>query len=578
MSTTALARSPRALSTPARGRGGRRRRRASDRCAATARSGAGEDERDARSAEVVDLFERSSGPVGAVARAEAAIAAVRAMTAVRGTASGSSTTERADEATRGGVGGGRARDDARAHALARDGVGGTGTTDSGVGGRSGGGAGEKSALKNVGKTADEPKAEAFNPGSDFWTWSPPEVEDNGPTPKLQRKTETRVSAAVAEAERVPEASLQLKFQSDIETPKELKLEFESDGVVELEPAPLGVTPTAELEETATAVRELGTDGETEGVLDNGSRWWRESGEDELAGGRLCRWTLVRGASADGSVEWEEKWWETSDAFNYRELGAIKSGRDASGNVWQESWREHITHDTTTGFSNASKHIMREANKWGAQADGTEWHEVWDENYWGDGRVKRTCTKKGAIGSGISPEDGHGNRWTHKWGEEWDGHGGCVKWNDSYADRDKSEDGGSGRSWGERWEERWGSFAHNGSAGTRNGSTWDDRDGHKFEKTWGEEHWHDGRVHKYGSTTDGSDGWDAWEDSQGWWERAPSFGWDEAVSHSPQLLSVPLRSRAASDGAPGSGKKKSIGRAPGRTIKPPPGSRLHNSEQ
>ena len=49
-------------------------------------------------------------------------------------------------------------------------------------------------------------------------------------------------------------------------------------------------------------------------------------------------------------------------LSQRELGAIKSGRDAKGNVWQESWREQVTHDTTTGFSNASKHIMREANK------------------------------------------------------------------------------------------------------------------------------------------------------------------------------------------------------------------------
>ena len=108
----------------------------------------------------------------------------------------------------------------------------------------------------------------------------------------------------------------------------------------------------------------------------------------------------------------------------------------------------------------------------------------------------------------------------------------------------------------------------GSAGgIATGSTWDDRDGHKFEKTWGEEHWHDGRVHKWGATTDGSDGWDTWEDSAGWWERAPSFGWDEAVSHSPQLLNVPLRPRGTGVEP---GKKKSIGRAPGRTIKPPPG--------
>ena len=546
------------------GRGARARARAVTRAA---------EEDDARSARVVDLFEAAATPMGAAARAEAAMAAVRAMTSVRETATSKTeavTTGGGEGATSGSASGSAPRSTGTT-------TGASGAADGAV--MKGGRSANDSGLKNTAKKASKPKAETFNPGSDFWTWTPPEAAGSdkvaaAAAPKLQRQTETRVSAAVAVAERAPEASLQLKFQSDVETPSELKLEFESDVVLAKEPAPLSDTPTVELEETATAVRELGADGETEGTLENGSRWWRESGEEELEGGKLCRWTLVRGASADGSVEWEEKWWETSDAFNYRELGAIKSGRDAKGNVWQESWREQVTHDTTTGFSNASKHIMREANKWGAQADGAEWHEVWDENYWGDGQVKRTCTKKGAIANGATPDDGHGNRWTHKWGEEWDGHGGCVKWTDSFADRDQSEDGGSGRAGGEKWEDRWGGYAHNGSAGNRNGSTWDDRDGHKFEKTWGEEHWHDGRVHKWGATTDGSDGWDTWEDSAGWWERAPSFGWDEAVSHSPQLLNVPLRPRGTGVEP---GKKKSIGRAPGRTIKPPPGSRLHNPD-
>jgi hypothetical protein len=530
-----------------------------------------EDERNAR---VVELFETSSTPMAAAARAAAAAAALKAMTNVRETSSvrvmGSSVS--------GGVESAIASAGTSSSASAR----GVASGSSSAAPSSAVGEG-KSGSKSSTETISKPKAETFNPGSNFWTWTPPEAPGadkapGAPTPKLQKQTETRVSAAVAVAERPLEQSLQLVFQSDMETPSELSLDFESDTEGKSEATAKIETPTVELEETATAVRELGADGAMEGTLENGSRWWRESGEEELEGGKLCRWTLVRGASADGSVEWEEKWWETSDAFNYRELGAMKSGRDAKGNVWQESWREQITHDTTTGFSNASKHIMREANKWGAQADGAEWHEVWDENYWGDGRVHRTCTKKGAIADGSVPDDGHGNRWTHKWGEEWDGHGGCVKWTDSFADRDVSEDGGTGRAWGEKWEERWGAFAHNGSAGNRSGTTWDDRDGHKFEKMWGEEHWHDGRVHKWGSTTDGSDGWDTWEDSQGWWERAPSFGWDEAVSHSPQLLSVPLRPRAPSGSGGYSGKKKTIGRPPGRTIKPPPGSRLHNPGQ
>ena len=112
-----------------------------------------------------------------------------------------------------------------------------------------------------------------------------------------------------------------------------------------------------------------------------------------------------------------------------------------------------------------------------------------------------------------------------------------------------EDGGSGRSWGERWSERWGSYASHGRQGEREGSTWNDRDGHKFTKDWGEEHWPDGRVRKYGHSSDGSDHWDVWEDSDGWWERHPSFGWAEAVTHSPQLMSIKPRK------AKGSEKKK-----------------------
>ena len=82
---------------------------------------------------------------------------------------------------------------------------------------------------------------------------------------------------------------------------------------------------------SSAVRELGAaDGEKEGTLSSGARWWREEGREHLEDGKVMTWTVIRGASADGAVEWEEKFWETSDAFTYRELGAVKSGRDSLG--------------------------------------------------------------------------------------------------------------------------------------------------------------------------------------------------------------------------------------------------------
>ena len=76
--------------------------------------------------------------------------------------------------------------------------------------------------KSETEKTSNPKAETFNPGSDFWTWTPPEVPaadkaPGEPTPKLQKQTQTRVSAAVAIAERPLEQALHLKFQSDTET-------------------------------------------------------------------------------------------------------------------------------------------------------------------------------------------------------------------------------------------------------------------------------------------------------------------------------------------------------------------------
>ena len=32
---------------------------------------------------------------------------------------------------------------------------------------------------------------------------------------------------------------------------------------------------------------------------------------------MMTWTLVRGQSADGSAEWEEKWWTTSDTLEFK---------------------------------------------------------------------------------------------------------------------------------------------------------------------------------------------------------------------------------------------------------------------
>ena len=437
---------------------------------------------------------------------------------------------------------------------------------------------------------------------DFWDWTPPEAPvdftpqpGGSPTsassyypPKMQKKrlefpTAPAVEREVMLMERAPERTLP-QFQSVVEAQNAVLPEFQSvvesgsDEVSQLTsamnlaaapgaPAPMMAAPAtaeqiaagasieASIEDAlASAVRELGAGegAEKEGVLSSGARWWREEGEDKLEGGKVMSWTCIRGTSADGAVEWEERWWKTSDSFTYRELGAVKSGRDSNGQAWQESWKEMYVHEV-----NKIPYIHREASKWSHTPKGAAWSEGWTEDYRADGTVDRFCEKTGALEDGAAPEDGHGNRWTEKWGEKWDGHGGCIKWTDTWASRDHSEGGmenAPGRSWGEKWEEKWGEgYNEHGRAGSRQGLTWDETMGQHTLKSWGEEHYPDGRLHKYGNSSDGSQYWDTWEDGAGgWWERNPSFGWIEALHHSPDLMNLPLQPRTGGGTGPAKG--------------------------
>ena len=247
-------------------------------------------------------------------------------------------------------------------------------------------------------------------------------------------------------ERAPEQTLDLQFQSQTEETEETEqpeatrehlsatsslpaLQSEIAGSAEVEALTAlaaGAAPKsaakvesapaveASLEDAlSSAVRELGAaDGEKEGTLSSGARWWREEGREHLEDGKVMTWTVIRGASADGAVEWEEKFWETSDAFTYRELGAVKSGRDSLGQAWQESWKEIYQHDV-----NGTPFIHREASKWSHTPKGQCWSEGWTEDYRADGSVDRYCEKTGALEDGAAPDDGHAKRWTEKWGEK-----------------------------------------------------------------------------------------------------------------------------------------------------------------
>ncbi|CAD6209424.1 unnamed protein product [Miscanthus lutarioriparius] len=81
-----------------------------------------------------------------------------------------------------------------------------------------------------------------------------------------------------------------------------------------------------------------------GINEDGSTWYRESGEDIGENGYRCRWTRMGGQNHDGSTEWKETWWEKSDWTGYKELGAEKSGKNAEGDSWWEKWKEVLYQD------------------------------------------------------------------------------------------------------------------------------------------------------------------------------------------------------------------------------------------
>ena len=62
--------------------------------------------------------------------------------------------------------------------------------------------------------------------------------------------------------------------------------------------------------------------------------------------------MIRGVSADQAIEWQEKYWEASDEFDYKELGSEKLGGDAFGNVWSENWRESMLQVSKSCISEA----------------------------------------------------------------------------------------------------------------------------------------------------------------------------------------------------------------------------------
>ncbi|GAB2215928.1 hypothetical protein Droror1_Dr00023691 [Drosera rotundifolia] len=256
-----------------------------------------------------------------------------------------------------------------------------------------------------------------------------------------------------------------------------------------------------------------------GTNEDGSTWYRESGEELGENGYRCRWTRMGGKSHDGSSEWKETWWEKSDWTGYKELGVEKSGRNAEGDSWWETWQEVLHQDEWSNIARIERSAQKQA-KSGKENAG--WFEKWWEKYDAKG-----WTEKGAHKYGRLDEQS----WWEKWGENYDGRGSVLKWTDKWAETQL------GTRWGDKWEEKF--FA---GIGSRQGETWHvSPNAERWSRTWGEEHFGNGKVHKYGKSTTG-ESWDIVVDEGTHYEAQPHYGWADVVGDSTQLLSIEPRER------------------------------------
>ncbi|MQM08843.1 hypothetical protein Taro_041701, partial [Colocasia esculenta] len=185
-----------------------------------------------------------------------------------------------------------------------------------------------------------------------------------------------------------------------------------------------------------------------GTNEDGSTWYRESGVDLGDNGYRCRWARMGGQSYDGSSEWKEMWWEKSDWTGYKELGVEKSGKNAEGDSWWETWQEVLYQDEWSNLARIERSAQKQA-KSGSETAG--WYEKWWEKYDAKGWTEKGAHKYGKLNE---------QSWWEKWGEHYDGRGSVLKWTDKWAETEL------GAKWGDKWEERF--FA---GIGSRQGETW-----------------------------------------------------------------------------------------------------------
>ncbi|KAK7279289.1 hypothetical protein RJT34_24336 [Clitoria ternatea] len=379
------------------------------------------------------------------------------------------------------------------------------------------------------------------PGPDFWSWTPPTDNDgfSDDTSGLQLDTKSSVHSTlpniVAEKEWSPQF-LSLPFESLLSESNDSASLPPFESLLDVEASESNLkSPSLEEEqnrgalssglaaEAAHALNEA-VKSSPFGVNPDGLRWWKEMGTERRPDGVICRWTVTRGVSADKAIEWQEKYWEASDDFGYKELGSEKSGRDANGNVWREFWRESMLQE------NGLMHFEKTAEKWGSNGKGNEWQEKWWEHYNASGQAEKWAHKWCSIDPNTPLDPGHAHVWHERWGETYDGYGGSIKYTDKWAER--SVDGGWEK-WGDKWDENFDLNAN----GTKQGETWwEGKHGERWNRTWGEQHNGSGWVHKYGKSSSGEH-WDTHVMQDTWYERFPHYGFFHCFENSVQLREV-----------------------------------------
>ncbi|XP_057727748.1 protein LIKE EARLY STARVATION, chloroplastic [Arachis stenosperma] len=383
------------------------------------------------------------------------------------------------------------------------------------------------------------------PGPDFWSWTPP-VDSDLPLDDaggFQLDTKSSVHSSFSNPIMEKERSVQflsIPFESVFSQSKHsptlppfqslIEVEKMEDSASNMESPSLeeeerrGTLSSGHAAEAANALH-MANNPLPSGVNPDGSRWWKETGIEQRPDGVICRWTMTRGISADKTIEWQEKYWEASDEFGYKELGSEKSGRDANANVWREFWRESMSQE------NGLMHMEKTADKWGKNGRGDEWQEKWWEHYNAAGQAEKWAHKWCSIDPNTPLEAGHAHVWHERWGETYDGYGGSIKYTDKWAER---REGDGWEKWGDKWDENFDLNAH----GVKQGETWwQGKHGDCWNRTWGEQHNGSGWIHKYGKSSSGEH-WDTHVIQDTWYERFPHYGFYHCFENSVQLREVP----------------------------------------